>query len=195
MFLTVPISPLQVATFIGLSLVFFLFLVRAASRWTRESSVKADQRSQFGILLQSVGIGIAGLGRPRPTLESLSAAGLLGTVAVLLFMGGAIYLFAASSRALGKNWSLVARTRGDHELVRAGPYAWVRHPIYLGMLLFLFGLAAAFGHWAMTIVAVPVFLAGTAIRTRIEDGLLEQSFGDKFRDYRSSTPAIIPRLF
>ena len=62
------------------------------------------------------------------------------------------------------------------------------------MLLFLFGLAAAFGHWGMTIIAVPVFLAGTAIRTRIEDELLEQSFGDAFRAYRSTTPAIIPRL-
>jgi protein-S-isoprenylcysteine O-methyltransferase Ste14 len=78
--------------------------------------------------------------------------------------------------------------------VRIGPYALVRHPIYLGMLLFLFGLVAAFGHWAMAIIAVPVFLLGTAIRTRIEDGLLEQSFGDAFRDYRSTTPAIIPRL-
>jgi len=79
--------------------------------------------------------------------------------------------------------------------VRVGPYAWVRHPIYLGMLLFLLGLAAALGHWAQTIIAVPIFLVGTAIRTRTEDGLLEQSFGNAFRDYRRSTPAIIPRLF
>jgi len=194
MFLTVPNSPLQVMAFMALSLVFFLFLIRAASRRTKESGVRMDRRSRVGIILQSVGIGIAGLGRPRPTLDSLSAAGLLGTAAVLLFMGGSIYLFAASSRALGQNWSLVARTRDDHELVRIGPYALVRHPIYLGMLLFLFGLVAAFGHWAMAIIAVPVFLLGTAIRTRIEDGLLEQSFGDAFRDYRSTTPAIIPRL-
>ena len=110
-------------------------------------------------------------------------------------MGGAIALFATSSRELGRNWSLVARTRSDHELVRTGPYARVRHPIYLGMLLFLLGLAVALGHWVQLIVAVPLFLIGTSIRTRIEDGLLEQSFGDAFRKYQSSTPALIPRLF
>ena len=195
MLLAMPTSPLQVMAFVALSLVFFLFLIRAASRRTRETGAKSDRRSQVGIILQSVGIGFAGLGAQRQTLESLSAAGLLGTGAVVLLMGGSIYLFAASSRALGRNWSLVARTRGDHELVRVGPYAWVRHPIYLGMLLFLFGLAAALGHWAQTVIAVPIFLAGTAIRTRTEDGLLEQSFGNAFRDYRRSTPAIIPRLF
>jgi protein-S-isoprenylcysteine O-methyltransferase Ste14 len=39
-----------------------------------------------------------------------------------------------------------------------------------------------------------VFLIGTAIRTRIEDGLLEAKFGDEFRDYARATPAIIPKL-
>jgi protein-S-isoprenylcysteine O-methyltransferase Ste14 len=110
-------------------------------------------------------------------------------------MSGSIGLFAASSRALGKNWSIVARTRSDHELVRNGPYARVRHPIYLGMLLFLVALSVALGHWMQLLIALPTFLLGTAIRTRIEDGLLERSFGDAFRDYRRSTPAIIPRIF
>ena len=109
-------------------------------------------------------------------------------------MGGAIGLFVASSRELGRNWSLVARMRDDHQLVRTGPYARVRHPIYLGMLLFLFAFAVGLGHWAQLLIALPVFFAGTAIRTRIEDGLLEQQFGDAFRTYRHSTPALIPRL-
>jgi protein-S-isoprenylcysteine O-methyltransferase Ste14 len=109
-------------------------------------------------------------------------------------MGGAIGLFAASSRELGRNWSLVARMRDDHQLVRTGPYARVRHPIYLGMLLFLLAFAVGLGHWTQLVIALPVFLAGTAIRTRLEDGLLEQQFGEEFRDYRSATPALIPRI-
>ena len=62
------------------------------------------------------------------------------------------------------------------------------------MLLFLLALAVALGHWIQLIIAVPIFLAGTAIRTRIEDGLLEESFGEQFRAYRKSTPALIPKL-
>jgi protein-S-isoprenylcysteine O-methyltransferase Ste14 len=95
---------------------------------------------------------------------------------------------------LGRNWSVVARMRSDHELIRTGPYARVRHPIYLGLLLFLLAFVIAYGHWLQLVVAMPLYLAGTTIRTRVEDGLLERKFGDAFRDYRRSTPALIPRL-
>lgn len=190
----VPISPAQLWAFLALSLLFFLFLLRAASRKTKEAGSKSDSRSRLGIIFQSFGIAIAGFGPARPTLPNLSLAGVAGTLAVILLTGGGTALFAASSRALGKNWSLVARTRKDHQLVREGPYALVRHPIYLGLFLFLLGLAVAWGHWVQVIVAVPIFLAGTAIRIRLEDKLLQQNFGSAFEEYRRSTPALIPRI-
>lgn len=195
MSLAVPVSLTQFWAFLTLSLVLFFFLCRAFSRRTGESGIKIDNRSRLGIVIQSIGIGLAGFGPTRPTLPPYSLAALAGTAAVILLMGGSVALFASSSRELGRNWSLIARTRSDHELVRSGPYAKVRHPIYLGMLLFLLALAAALGHWMELLVAVPVFLIGTTIRTRIEDRLLEQSFGDTFRDYRGSTPALLPRIF
>jgi protein-S-isoprenylcysteine O-methyltransferase Ste14 len=191
----VPISVAQYAAFTASGLVFFYFLIRAFSRRAPEAGTMRDRRSHAGIIIQSLGIALAGFGPVKLTLSSLSAAGLAGTALVLVLMGAAIALFASSSRELGRNWSLVARMRADHELVRTGPYALVRHPIYLGMLLFLLALSAALGHWLQLIVAIPVFLIGTAIRTRLEDGLLEQNFGDAFRDYQRSTPALIPRIF
>jgi protein-S-isoprenylcysteine O-methyltransferase Ste14 len=193
--LMMPIGWLQFWTFTGCGLTFFVLLLRNLSRRAPESGGRSERRSQLGIAIQSIGIGLVGLGPIKPTLASLGLIGLAGTAAVLLLMGGAIGLFTASSRELGRNWSLVARTRGDHELVRTGPYSRVRHPIYLGLLLFMLALAVALGHWAQLLIALPVFFAGTEIRTRIEDSLLEQSFGDAFRDYRNATPAILPRLF
>lgn len=190
-----PTSAGQYAAFTVSGLVFLYFLIRAFSRRAPETGAKKDRRSQAGIIIQSVGIAFAGFGPVKLTLSSLSAAGLAGTAIVILLMGGAIALFVASSRELGRNWSLVARTRTDHELVRTGPYARVRHPIYLGMLLFLLSLSAALGHWLQLVVAIPLFDVGTAIRTRLEDSLLEQNFGEAFREYRRSTPALIPRLF
>ena len=190
-----PVSYLQLATFSVCGLIFFVFLLRAISQRAPETGAKRDRRSQLGIAIQSVGISLAGFGLVKPILPPLSTASMAGTVAVLVLMSGAIGLFAASSRELGRNWSLVARMRSDHELIRTGPYARVRHPIYLGMLLFLLALAVALGHWVQLLAALPVFFIGTAIRTRLEDGLLEQSFGDSFLDYRRSTPALIPRIF
>jgi protein-S-isoprenylcysteine O-methyltransferase Ste14 len=195
MLFVIPVSHLQLWAFFALSLLFFVFVFRAFWRRTGEAGATRDRRSRLGILLQSLGIGVAAIGRVKPTLPSLTPAGLAGTSAVVLLMAGAIMLFASSSTALGRNWSVVARTRSDHELVISGPYARVRHPIYLGLLLFLLGLALAYGHWLHLVVAVPLYLAGTQIRTSIEDRLLEQKFGDVFRDYRNSTPALMPRLF
>lgn len=193
--LALPISTTQLWPFVALGAIFFVLVIQAASKRRRESGATSDRRSRFGIILQSFGIGLAGFGPIRPTLPPFSPVALAGTAAVIVLMGGAVALFATSSRALGRNWSLVARTRSDHELIRSGPYAHVRHPIYLGMLLFLLAMAVAFGHWIQLLIALPLFFAGTAIRTKLEDGLLEQRFGDAFRDYRRSTPAIFPRLF
>jgi protein-S-isoprenylcysteine O-methyltransferase Ste14 len=192
--LAVPISLTQVAAFWLLSLGFFLSLIRAFSRRSPETGATRNSLSRLGILLQAVGIGCAGFGGVRLALAPFSPLALLGTVAVIALMSGSIALFVASSRALGRNWSLVARTRTDHELIRSGPYARVRHPIYLAMLLFLLALAVAMGHWAQLLLAIPLFLAGTKIRTDAEDRLLEQSFGEAFRKYRSGTPAIFPRI-
>lgn len=194
MSLAVPIALPQWWLFDVLSLVFFAMIVRAMIHRPRESGARTDRRSRSGIILQSVAIGLAGIGSVRPHLAWFSAAAIASYAAVSLLMGGAIFLFAWSSSTLGKNWSIEARTLDDHELIRSGPYSRVRHPIYLAMLLFLLGLAASLGHWLQLIVAVPLFLLGTRIRTDAEERLLEDRFGDDFRDYRSSTPAIIPKI-
>lgn len=190
----VPIGWLQFWLFCGIAILFFISLIRALMRRTPDSGGRREGKSRVGIIIQSISFFFAGFGGVRPELPLFSPASLAGAVAVLLLMGGAVYLFVASSSALGKNWSLEARMRTDHQLVRDGPYARVRHPIYLGMLLFLLGLAVAFGHWLQLAFALPLFLAGTAIRTRLEDRLLESQFGPEFRDYAQATPALIPRL-
>lgn len=190
----VPIGWLQLWIFTGLGVLFFAALIRALLKRKPEAVGRTAGKSRIGIALQSIAFFVTGFGRTQPSLPLWSPASLVGAVAVLLLIGGTLYLFVASANALGKNWSLQARMRTDHELIRSGPYARVRHPIYLGMLLFLFGLAVALGHWLQLVVAVPVFVIGTRIRTKLEDRLLDSQFGREFRDYASSTPSLIPRL-
>ena len=190
----VPIGWLQLWLFCGLAALFFLSLIRALMRRTPESGTRREGKSRIGIVLQSIAFFFAGFGGAHPSLVLLGPAALAGALAVLLLMGGSLYLFAASSSALGKNWSFEARMRTDHQLIRHGPYARVRHPIYLGMLLFLLGLAVALGHWVQLVVALPLFLVGTSIRTKLEDRLLEDQFGKEFEVYARTTPALIPRI-
>src|SRR5690349_21470543 len=114
MLFMMPVSHLQLWAFFALSLLFFLFLLRTFSRRTGEAGATRDRRSRLGILLQFLGIGVAAVGRIKPTLGSFTPAGLAGTLAVVLLMAGAITLFSSSTSALGRNWSIVARTRSDH---------------------------------------------------------------------------------
>lgn len=193
-YFAVPIGWLQFWIFSALSILFFIALIRAVMRRTPESGGRREGRSRIGIILQSISFFLVGFGGTRPTLPLYSPAAVASALAVLLLMGSCLYLFAASAAALGKNWSLEARMRDDHELIRSGPYAHIRHPIYLGMLLFLVGLGVAMGHWIQVVVALPLFLWGTSIRTRLEDQLLEEQFGEAFRAYSASTPGIFPRV-
>src|SRR5215212_8054775 len=139
-----PVSQAQVWLFFILAVGFFAVLIAATSRSSgRESGARRNNLSRVGIGLQGLGIGLAGFGPVRMSLPPFSPQALIQCAAIILLVASAIALFAASARALGANWSIVARTRSDHQLVRNGPYAQVRHPIYLGLLLFLFGLAVA----------------------------------------------------
>jgi protein-S-isoprenylcysteine O-methyltransferase Ste14 len=192
--LAMPIGWLQFWIFTGLGILFFAALIRAFLKRKPESVGRTASRSRLGIAMQTVAFFVTGFGRTDPSLPLWAPASIGGAAAVLLLMGGTIYLFVASSNALGKNWSLEARMRTDHQLIRNGPYARVRHPIYLGMLLFLLGLAAALGHWLQLVIALPLFIIGTSIRTKSEDQLLHAQFGQAFVDYAASTPSLIPRL-
>jgi protein-S-isoprenylcysteine O-methyltransferase Ste14 len=189
-----PIGWPQFWIFTVLGILFFAALIRALSRKTPESGGRREGKSLVGIIVQSMSFFVAGVGGVRPSLPLLSPGSIAGAIAVLLLMGGTLYLFVASSTALGKNWSFQARMRTDHQLIRTGPYARVRHPIYLGMLLFLLGLAVALGHWLQLVVALPFFLGGTAIRSKLEDRLLGEQFGADFDEYARTTPALIPKL-
>lgn len=192
--LWVPVALPQLWLF-GLVAVPFLFLV-ARMMWRRgdERDTTRESRSRLGIVIQAMGLVAAAVGPIHPGRPWLSPVAIVSYIAIFILVGGAGAIFAASSAALGKNWSFQARTLSDHELIRRGPYARVRHPIYFGMLLFMFGMAIAYGHFWQLLLAVPLFVIGTNIRTTAEDRLLERHFGDEFQEYRRTTPSLIPRI-
>jgi len=76
----------------------------------------------------------------------------------------------------------------------AGPYRFVRHPIYASMFSVLLGAGFLTTPWWLFIPAIILFLIGTEIRVRIEDKLLAAHFGAKFDAYRKSVPAYVPFL-
>lgn len=95
---------------------------------------------------------------------------------------------------LGRNVSETVLTKESHELVTSGPYRWVRHPLYsVGALLILtLGLVAA--SWLLMAAAVVVLLLVRLFIVPPEEEALEARFGDRYREYRRGTGALLPRI-
>lgn len=94
---------------------------------------------------------------------------------------------------LGRNWSSVVQVKQDHELIEAGPYAVVRHPIYTGLLLAFLGSAISVGD-VRGLVGVAIVFVSFWIKLRLEERWMEDQFGAKYADYRRRTKALIPGI-
>jgi len=144
--------------------------------------------SKWGIILQAVGYTFIWMYlRPvgfEKSWPALVASMTLGPLSVALAW--------AATRRLGKQWRFEAALIEDHELIQAGPYRWVRHPIYASMLGMLLAVGAAWTWWPIFIAALILFLIGTEIRVRAEDRLLSERFQESFIAYRSRVCAYIP---
>jgi protein-S-isoprenylcysteine O-methyltransferase Ste14 len=95
---------------------------------------------------------------------------------------------------IGRYWSGNVVLKEGHQLIRTGPYARVRHPIYSGMLFGLAGTALAFGH-AGGLVALAIYTLMFWSKARKEEALLVGEFGAAFEEHRRHTGFFLPRLF
>lgn len=118
----------------------------------------------------------------------------LGFEALAVSLTAAGIAFAIWARFyLGENWSSVASIKVDHQLIRTGPYSWVRHPIYSGILLAMIGTALA-RREPRGLFAVLLLWLGFWIKSRMEEGLMRKTFGEQYQEYSRSTGALIPRM-
>ena len=110
---------------------------------------------------------------------------------LLLLTGLALSIWARVH--LGRNWSGRVALKEDHELIRTGPYAIVRHPIYTGLLMAMAGTSLVLGEWRGLLA---VLLMGVSYwrKLRVEEQLLSGTFGDGYRRYCEQTAALIPYL-
>ena len=102
--------------------------------------------------------------------------------------------FAIWARALlAGNWSSDVTLKEGHELIVRGPYAWVRHPIYTGILTGLIGTALAVGEWR-AILGVALAAGAFWRKLGIEEAVMRRQFGPAYDDYAARVPALVPFL-
>jgi protein-S-isoprenylcysteine O-methyltransferase Ste14 len=134
-----------------------------------------------------------------PTLPYGFLCGRMWPATATTFFAGAAILaaglgFSIWARVhLGRNWSGIVTLKDKHELIRSGPYALVRHPIYTGLLLGFVGSAVARGEWRGVLAVAIVFVALWR-KLQLEEQWMVETFGDAYRRYRAEVPALIPRF-
>lgn len=122
----------------------------------------------------------------------VSHAGLAPALGLAACAAGAALAFW-SRHVLGSNWSAVVEVKQAHTLVEAGPYRWVRHPIYTGLLAMFLGTAVLVGDWR-GLLAVAVVFASFWRKLRLEEQWLAAHFGDRYARYAGRTKALVPGL-
>lgn len=121
-----------------------------------------------------------------PRAEWIDVAGVVVTAA-----GVALAIWARFY--LGQNWSSAVSVKVGHELIRSGPYRWVRHPIYTGLLLGMVGTAVVRGQ-VRGLLGIALLLAGFWVKLGLEEQFMRQTFGEEYEEYSRKTGALVPKF-
>jgi protein-S-isoprenylcysteine O-methyltransferase Ste14 len=113
----------------------------------------------------------------------------LQVVGLILLLAG-VGLAVWARVYLGRNWGMPMTEKEEPELVTSGPYRFVRHPIYSGLLLAVLGTAVATN--LLGLLAVVVLGTYFAYSARVEERLLSASFPAAYAAYRARTKILIP---
>jgi len=118
-----------------------------------------------------------------------------------LTMVGALFLITGIAtrvwaiQTLGKHFTATVTLTDNHQLVKAGPYQWVRHPSYLGAFMAIVGCPMFLNaQWAI-VVAVILMTIAYYLRIGVEEKMLSSYFGEQFQEYKKSTKKIIPFIW
>src|SRR5262245_9990042 len=104
-------------------------------------------------------------------------------------------IFWKSHADLGTNWSITLEVRENHSLVTTGSYRLVRHPMYLGLMLYSLGQALVLPNWIVGPSYVVALGLLVALRVRPEERMMRERFGAEYDAYAARTKRIIPGVW
>jgi protein-S-isoprenylcysteine O-methyltransferase Ste14 len=184
---------LQIAAYIVLSvswITWALAFVRPRRRAAGQRKAVRAPSSRWGILLVMLAYACE-WAFIRPEGFHKSAPSLIASI---LVGPPSIVLAWMATRHLDKQWRFEAALSEDHELIKTGPYRWLRHPIYASMLSMLLATGLAKAWWPLLVAGIVFYVIGTEIRISAEERLLASQFGEEFSQYRQTARAYVPFL-
>ena len=184
-------------------LIGWLAATGARFYWVRRSGRRDRPETKAeAALLALAGVGNSAVPWVYFWWRGLDRAGyrLPRRLSIAAFVAGCVcdalgnWLIWRSHSDLGSNWHTVPVTTTDQTLVTSAIYRYVRHPMYAGHMLWGIGQALLLQNWiagpAGLVTLVPLLL----FRTRREENMLAERFGDAYREYARRTGGILPKL-
>jgi protein-S-isoprenylcysteine O-methyltransferase Ste14 len=183
------VAPFFIRVLAGLWLVW-LISWHLAMVWRDKPTVKAPRRAYrwyFVIIIVGLWLMYGLFPNPQPVLWTVTP--VLGWSMVALTAAGIGFAWWARIH-LGRLWSGGVERMAGHRVVDTGPYQWVRHPIYTGLIAGAAAMAAVQGKpWA--IVGAALFSAGFILKAKVEERFLEREIGG-YDAYRQRVSMILP---
>jgi protein-S-isoprenylcysteine O-methyltransferase Ste14 len=157
---------------------------------------KTLKRQKFAILVMqvtSIAVVLIGPYSDRHGFWAIGESGGIRVPGLFLTLIG-YTLMNAAVVTLGRQFSIDVTIQKNHKLITGGIYRFIRHPRYMGIMMFMTGISLVFRSWAAVVLSV-----GTAIvliwRIRDEEKLLHQEFAAEWENYRKSSWRLIPFIY
>jgi|SRR5579864_3080723 len=175
-------------------LVWLAFELRQALK--RRSEASSADRGSLLVLRLSIAAAIvaAAFVDARLSVASVPDSALLFGIGILLMWCG-LALRVWSFTTLGRYFTFTVMTSPDQRVVESGPYRFVRHPSYLGMVLLFTGLGATYGNWLSLAALCLIPLIGLLNRIRVEEAALSTSLGSAYTTYASARKRLVPYIW
>lgn len=135
-------------------------------------------------------LGRLGIPRDILAIRLLPPTMAVNMITVTVLVTGLVLAILAR-RTLARNWSGAVALKEDHELITMGPYYYVRHPIYTGMLLMMLGTALSFATVGASLGFLIIFV-GVWLKLKQEEALLTKHFAQEYLLYKKRTKTLIP---
>ena len=158
---------------------------------------RVGERSQDRLSGPALAAGLfLAVGAGRLAATHVLGAAIPGAGAGIFWLGIVLVLAGIVLRqhavaALGRYFSTRIVTTPDQDVVERGPYRYIRHPSYSGLLLSAFGLLLSAGNW-LSLACFALALPGFAYRIWVEEGALLQTLGEPYRKYMGRTKRLVP---
>lgn len=182
--------------FIALCWVIFLVYIVIAA-FAVKRTVQVDRLWKWSWLILLVVVAIFSLKDYGTGLRPYEGMAMLWQRTLLICIGADILALAGliiglwGRLTLGRNWNIYPGLKEDHELIERGPYAYVRHPMYTGLLLLMLGTIIWYGAAIGLIVFIFSFL-GTWLKLSQEEKILTKHFGESYTNYKARVKVLIP---